>query len=172
VAQNFAIESDLTAKYGGRFNFTPQAMDVLAAIPHRPPFLFVDKVTFCDGENIIAERTWRPEEDFYKGHYPNNPITPGVLICESIFQTAAIMLSERVNNDAENIVGASVPVLARIVNCKFKRMVKPGEKTVASVSLKEKLNGFYFLDGKMTVEGKTALTIEFALTLVDQKAAR
>jgi len=147
-------------------------MDVLAAIPHRPPFLFVDAVTFCDDNNIVAERTWRSDEDFYKGHYPHSPVTPGVLLCESVFQTAAALLSERIHKDAENITGLPVPVLAKIVNCKFKRMIKPGEKTVASVTLKEKLNGFYFLDGKVTVDGKTALTIEFALTLVDQKDAQ
>jgi 3-hydroxyacyl-[acyl-carrier-protein] dehydratase len=149
-------------------------MDILAAIPHRPPFLFVDNVISCDDSKIVAERTWRADENFYKGHYPDNPLTPGVLLCESVFQTAAVMLSVHFHKDADNgaFDGTPVPVLAKVVNCKFKRMVRPGEKTVASVSLKEKLNGFYFLDGKVTVDGKTALAIEFALTLVDQKNAR
>ena len=146
-------------------------MDVLASIPHRPPFLFVDTVISCDEESIVAERTWRSDEAFYKGHYPGNPLTPGVLLCEAVFQTSAILLSNRFKKDAGNFEGKPVPVLAKIVNCKFKRMVRPGKKAMMSAKIKEKLNNFYFLDGKVSVDGKTALSIEFALTLVDQKTA-
>jgi 3-hydroxyacyl-[acyl-carrier-protein] dehydratase len=172
MAQAFTIKSRLKPDY---LAFSPsqyRIMDVLSAIPHRPPFLFVDNVISIDDTNIIAERTWRAEEAFYKGHYPGNPLTPGVLLCEALFQTAAVLLSERIHKDAENIKGTPVPVLAKIVNTKFKRMIRPGEKTVFSVTLKEKLNGFYFLEGKVTIEGKTALTSEFALALVDQDSAK
>ena len=54
-------------------------------IPHRPPFLFVDRIVSESETGLIAERAWKGEEDFYKGHYPNAPITPGVLLCESVF---------------------------------------------------------------------------------------
>ena len=58
-------------------------------IPHRPPFLFVDEIVSHDDLGLVAKRTWRAEEDFYRGHYPGAPITPGVLLCEAVFQTAA-----------------------------------------------------------------------------------
>jgi 3-hydroxyacyl-[acyl-carrier-protein] dehydratase len=52
-------------------------MDILECIPHRPPFLFIDKVLSCDGDFLVAERSFRPDEYFYQGHYPGNPITRG-----------------------------------------------------------------------------------------------
>jgi 3-hydroxyacyl-[acyl-carrier-protein] dehydratase len=143
-------------------------MDIQKTIPHRPPFLFVDNVISCDEAHIVAERTWRPEEEFYKGHYPDNPITPGVLLCESVFQTAALLMSERLRTDPGAAAGTRVPILARIGNTRFRHMVRPGQKGVISVSLKESLNGFHFLSGKVTVDNKTALTIEFTLTLADE----
>jgi 3-hydroxyacyl-[acyl-carrier-protein] dehydratase len=143
-------------------------MDIRATIPHRPPFLFVDKVISCDETKIIAEKLWRGDEEFYKGHYPNNPITPGVLLCESVFQTAALLMGERARLAVDNAGDATVPVLARIENSRFRRMVKPGQATVIEVTHKETLKGFHFLEGKVSVDGRTALSIEFALTLVSE----
>ena len=143
-------------------------MDITAIIPHRPPFLFVDKVLFCDENKIVAERTWRGDEEFYKGHYPGNPITPGVLLCESVFQTAALLMAERVRLSGEKVEGAPVPVLARIENSRFRRMVKHGQTTTIEVTHKETLKGFHFLVGKVLVEGKAAVNLEFALTLVSE----
>ncbi|HNX03966.1 MAG TPA: 3-hydroxyacyl-ACP dehydratase FabZ family protein [Opitutales bacterium] len=144
-------------------------MDICATIPHRPPFLFVDKVISCDETNIVAEKLWRGDEEFYKGHYPNNPITPGVLLCESVFQTAALLMAERVRLAGDKVEGSPVPVLARIENSRFRRMVKPGQLTVIGVTHKETLKGFHFLEGKVSVDGRTALSIEFALTLVAEQ---
>ena len=66
---------------------------VTQLIPHRPPFLFVDEIVSQTGDSLVAKRTWRAEEDFYKGHYSGAPITPGVLLCESVFQTGALLLA-------------------------------------------------------------------------------
>jgi 3-hydroxyacyl-[acyl-carrier-protein] dehydratase len=145
-----------------------RVMNILAAIPHRPPFLFVDTVVSCDAMRIATERTWRPDEAFYKGHYPNNPITPGVLICESVFQSAAILLSDKLQKESggEN----KVPVLTRIQNAKFKRMILPGQKAEIEVILTESNRIAHFLSGKVTVEGKVAMTVDFAITMADRKA--
>ena len=62
-------------------------------IPHRPPFLFVDEIVSETADGLTAKRTWRAEEDFYDGHYPGAPITPGVLLCEAVFQTAACFMA-------------------------------------------------------------------------------
>ena len=69
--------------------------EVLQAIPHRPPFLFVDKVVETREDGIVCSRVFRAEEKFYEGHYPNAPLTPGVLLCESVFQAAAIHLVKK-----------------------------------------------------------------------------
>ena len=68
-------------------------ISVTDLIPHRPPFLFVDEIVSENADGLTARRTWRSDEDFYKGHYPGAPITPGVLLCESVFQTAACYLA-------------------------------------------------------------------------------
>ena len=54
---------------------------VLQLIPHRPPFLFVDEIVSESPDSLVARRTFRADEDFYKGHYPGAPITPGVILC-------------------------------------------------------------------------------------------
>jgi 3-hydroxyacyl-[acyl-carrier-protein] dehydratase len=145
-------------------------MDIQASIPHRPPFLFVDAVVSCDDKQIVAERTWDPAADFYKGHYPGNPITPGVLLCESVFQTAALLMAERARKGLHAESGnKTVPVIARVENTKFRKMVLPGRKTVITVTLKETINGFYFMSGKVTgPDGKPVLTTDFAITIVDK----
>ena len=62
-------------------------------IPHRPPFLFLDEIVIQTPDGLVARRTWRAEEDFYRGHYPGAPITPGVLLCEAVFQAAGCHLA-------------------------------------------------------------------------------
>ena len=139
-------------------------MNVEEYIPHRPPFLFVDRVVSCSEDSIVAERTWRADEDFYKGHYPENPITPGVLLCESVFQTAAILMAHRAKTGVDGKT-AGVPVLAKIGATRFRRIVKPGETAVMEVSLKESMGAFHFMHGKITVGGKAALNVEFSITM-------
>lgn len=133
---------------------------ILKAIPHRPPFLFVDKVVELTETKIKATKEISPEEPFFKGHYPGNPIMPGVLICESIFQTGAILLSSIIG-----YVGDGIPVLTRINNAKFKNMVKPGDLLDIEAELVEKVSNAFFLKGSASVAGKTVVTVEFAVSL-------
>ena len=83
-------------------------------IPHRPPFLFVDRIVSETADGLVAERTFRAEEDFYKGHYPGAPITPGVLLCEAVFQTGALFLSRQARA-AGGKPGAGVPLTPAFV---------------------------------------------------------
>jgi 3-hydroxyacyl-[acyl-carrier-protein] dehydratase len=133
---------------------------ILKAIPHRPPFLFVDKVIELTDTKIRAAKEISPEEPFFKGHYPGNPIMPGVLICESIFQTGAILLSSIIGD-----IGKGTPVLTRINNAKFKNMVRPGAVLELEAELVEKVGNAFFMKGKATSEGKTVVTVEFAVSL-------
>ncbi len=137
--------------------------EVLRAIPHRPPFLFVDQVVEISDTKIKALRKMDPEEAFFKGHYPSYPVMPGVLVCEAIFQTGAILLS-RIMTD----VGEGVPVLGRINNAKFRQMVKPGDTLELEAELVERMGTAYFLKGRASVGGKTAVTVEYAVTLAKE----
>lgn len=134
--------------------------DILKAIPHRPPFLFVDSIVELTSARIGTTRRVREDEDFFKGHYPGNPIMPGVLICEAIFQSGAILLSRTAAD-----IGEGVPVLTRIGNAKFRNMVKPGDTMEIEAEITERLSNVYFLKGKASVAGKTAVTVEFAVTI-------
>ncbi len=140
--------------------------DILKTIPHRPPFLFVDTILSVDEQCARTSRTWREDEFFYSGHYPGNPITPGVLLCESVFQTGAIYLVRRFENQGE-VASGKTPVLSRIGEAKFKNMVRPGDTTEIEVRLKETLSHFHFMRGSVRCDGKVVLTLDFALALID-----
>ena len=135
--------------------------DVLNAIPHRPPFLFVDKIVELTDNKIKATREMSSDESFFQGHFPGNPIMPGVLICEAIFQAAGILLSNILGG-----VGGGTPVLTRISNAKFKNMVRPGDLLELQAEVVETVSNASFMKGSASVAGKTAVTVEFAVSIV------
>ncbi len=137
--------------------------EILNAIPHRPPFLFVDRIVEISGTKIRTEKEIKPDEPVFEGHYPRQPIMPGALICESIFQTGAILLSKMMGG-----IGGGVPVLTRINNAKFKNIVKPGSTLNIEAELMEKISNAYFMRGKASVDGKTSVTVEFTVTLAKE----
>ena len=130
-----------------------------AAIPHREPFLFVDEVISQTEQQIVCRKTFTGQEFFYAGHYPGHPLTPGVLLCEAAMQAGAILLSRQVS--AQD----GVPVATRINDVRFKRMVRPGETIEMTVELRERLADAFFLDAKVTCEGKVAVRFNFAVTM-------
>jgi len=135
-------------------------------IPHRPPFLFVDEIVSQSDTNLVARRKVRPEEDFFKGHYPGNPIMPGVLISEAVFQTGALFLVKHLEGSGE-LTGNEVPVLARISDARFRSIVRPGDELMIEVRLKEKIAGFYFLRGFVKNNGKRVMDVEFGVTMAE-----
>lgn len=138
-------------------------IDVKSTIPHREPFLFVDKVLEISEDSILAEKIFHSSESFYKGHYPNNPITPGVILCEAVFQTAAVLVLEKFKNDP---IG-STPVLARIEDARFKAIVKPDETLLLSAQFVERYGKFLMMSGEAKKkDGSVVLKIKFSLALV------
>jgi beta-hydroxyacyl-ACP dehydratase FabZ len=105
-------------------------MDIEAikeTVPHRPPFLFVDEVSEISDQRIVAHRRIRSDEYFFAGHFPGEPIMPGVLIIEAMAQTGAVMIMKRFKD--------SLPLFMAIDGVKFRRMVKPGDTLTMEVKM-------------------------------------
>lgn len=128
------------------------------AIPHREPFLLVDAIVEQQPDRIVCEKTFTGREDFFAGHYPGRPLAPGVLLCEAAMQAGAILLASRLPAEGR------VPVVTRMNDVRFKRIVHPGETIRMEVDLVERLAEAFFLKAKVTVDGQLAVRFEFACT--------
>ena len=133
---------------------------ILAAIPHRPPFLLVDEIAVREDRRIVCRKTFNEDEFWFQGHYPDFPITPGVLLCEASMQAGAILLSDRAEREPDMF-----PVATRADDVRFKRMVRPGDTVEIEVTLDDELSGAYFLTGRVSVDGKLAVRLRFAFTM-------
>jgi len=129
-------------------------------IPHRPPFLWLDRVLELSDTSIVAEKEISADLEVFDGHYPDYPLMPGVLLCEAVFQAGALLIGEMVKGEL-----SGVPVLTRILGAKFKREVRPGNTIEIRAALKEKLGPAWFLKGSVRVGGKVAVQVEFACAL-------
>jgi 3-hydroxyacyl-[acyl-carrier-protein] dehydratase len=134
--------------------------EVEKLIPHRPPFLFVDEIVAHEGESLTARRTWRADEDFYKGHYPGAPITPGVLLCEAVFQTGALLMGRL---QAGQGGPGGVPLLTKVMDVRFRLPVYPGDTTQIEVQRTQTIGDFHFMKGTMKNGDKRVLTVEFTV---------
>ena len=135
--------------------------EVLNTLPHREPFLFIDEIVELFCKKIICSRKITGDEDFFKGHYPGNPIVPGVILCETIFQAGAILIARGMEG---NFIGT--PVVTRVNDIKFKRIVKPGDELMVEAEITEEMSGVYFLKGKIKRDGKVCVQLTFGCTMV------
>ncbi len=138
--------------------------EVYRKIPHRPPFLFVDEIIERNEDSITTRRVLREDEAHFEGHYPGNPIMPGVLLCEAVFQTGAILLA----NHAGGEPGDRTPVLTRIRDARFKNIARPGDELTIRATLMETLGQFRFLRGSITAGDRKIMTVEFGLALIEE----
>ncbi len=132
---------------------------ILAAIPHREPFLLVDEIVARDGDTIECTKTFSGREEFFAGHYPGFPLVPGVYLLEAAMQAGAILLAPHFREAADK-----VPVATRIDRVKFRQMVRPGDTLRMKVTLVERLADAFFLKARVEVEGRVAARFEFACT--------
>ncbi|MGY8750046.1 MAG: 3-hydroxyacyl-ACP dehydratase FabZ family protein [Pirellulales bacterium] len=137
----------------------PSLDKIHAAIPHRAPMLLVDEIVSQDQESIVCKKTFHSDEYFFQGHYPQHPLTPGVILCESAIQSGAVLLSGIVD------VLGGVPVLTRMGDVKFKRMVHPGDTIENHVKLDEVVSSAYYLTAQIKCSGKTVARLSFTCTI-------
>ena len=135
---------------------------ILAAIPHRPPMLLLDEVVEWQEQRIVCTKTFRDDEWFFQGHYPDFPIVPGVILCEAAMQAGAVLLSRHDRNEG-------IPVAGRLKDVKFKRMIRPGDTVLIETTLDERMAEAYFLSAKVSCGGKAAVTLNFAVTIAKRE---
>ena len=136
--------------------------EILDLIPQRSPFLFVDKIVDRGEKKIHVQKTLTGNEDFFKGHFPGNPIMPGVLLCEATFQAGALLVSA--GQDAK----AQLAVVSRIKNTKFKEIVRPKVTLDIFVELTEQVSNAYFMSGRIEINNKIVMSDEFVCSLLEQ----
>ena len=140
----------------------PTFQTLLETLPHRPPFLFVDEIVQLDTKRIVTKTYIDPAADFFRGHYPGQPVMPGVLLCECCFQAGALLI---VHHKGGWDWSDGMPVLARISDERFKQIVLPGQTIVAEVTLDDVLDRAYVLSGRVTVDDKIAVRVSFSCML-------
>lgn len=102
--------------------------EVLARIPQREPFRFVDEILELDDEHVVARYRWREDADFYRGHFPGDPVTPGVLLVESLAQASVVALGAYLlHKELGDEEASKIVPFFTDANVEFLGMVKPGE---------------------------------------------
>ena len=142
--------------------------DFKELIPHKPPFLLLDDVTAIEEDHIRAffrlDGNHRLFQQVYAGHYPDNPVTPGVLLCEMVFQAAAVLISYRLTEETKG-----VPVLVKISDARFKQIIRPGDEVEITSTFIEQVSNAFYMKGTVRKNGKTAVRVQFTCALVPEE---
>lgn len=132
-------------------------------IPHRPPMLLIDQIVSVDETSIVCRKTFHDDEFFLQGHFPGQPIVPGVIQCECCLQAGALLLSgDGHDGDGDSTL---LPVATRMDGVKFKKVIRPGDTVEIQVVLNEQVSSAYYMTGKMMLDGKLAARLDFACSL-------
>lgn len=124
--------------------------DLVGLLPHRPPFRFVDSVDRCDpAESILARYKVTGEEDLLAGHFPGNPILPGVIQLEALAQTGAIAVM------ADERFRGRLLLFGGVEKARFRRLVRPGDELVLEVTLDRMGARGGWAVGKASVTGQS-----------------
>ena len=130
-------------------------------IPQRDPFLMIDEVEeYCPGEGATAYKYVREDEWYFKGHFPGNPIMPGVLITEALAQAGAVAILSMEENKGKNAL------FGGINNMKFKRMVVPGDRLKLEVKIIKRKGPIGVGEALATVDGIVAAKGELTFAVV------
>lgn len=130
-------------------------VEIIKALPHRFPILMIDKVLeIRKSEYIKAVKNVTINEPFFPGHYPSNPIMPGVMILEAMAQAGACLA---IKSDL-GTEGKMMPLFAGVEKARFKAAVRPGDVLILEVTVLKSRRKIWWLDCKATVDGKVVTT--------------
>lgn len=131
-------------------------------IPQSPPFLLLTSVIDRTENSLIATHKFDANQDFFRGHFPNDPIVPGVLLCECCLQAGAVFMALSLD---KKISGKAI--VTKMDKVKFKNFVKPGDDFLINVSKLESIENYILMKGQITLNNKTVMSMEFTVGLID-----
>lgn len=132
---------------------------IKALLPHREPMLLVDEAERLEDQRARGRYTVRGDEWFLQGHFPGNPVVPGVVLCEIMAQTCCVLF-------AQDAVGKT-PYYTGLDKVKFRRKVLPGDSIDIECVVTKQKGPFCFVSGKGTVNGELAISADFSFALMD-----
>ncbi len=133
--------------------------EIKKIIPHREPMLLVDEAYVVDENTSTGKYTVKGDEYFLKGHFPGNPVVPGVILCEIMAQSSCVILANKIKG--------VTPYFTGLDNVKFKRKVVPGDTLDIECKLVRERKPFYFAEAVGKVDGKVAVKGSFSFALVE-----
>ena len=134
--------------------------EIKKILPHREPMLLIDQANLINENTAEGFYTVRGDEYFLQGHFPGNPVVPGVILCEIMAQTCCVLMGEQGDSQGKT------PYYTGSNQVKFKHPVRPGDTIRMECSLERVKKPFYFAKGTGTVNGKVCLSGEFSFALM------
>ena len=139
---------------------------VMRMIPHRYPFLMIDKVVdLIAGESAVGVKCVSGAEPHFQGHFPGKPIMPGVLIIEAMAQTSAVLVAHTVGQEAED----KLVYFMAIDSARFRKPVVPGDTLLIQVNKKQNRGTVWKFEGQASVEGELVADANFTAMVVDRE---
>ncbi len=139
-------------------------MQVMKILPHRPPFLMVDRVTKIEGSKVVAMKQVTMGEPYFAGHFPGHPIMPGVLQLEAMAQVAGILMMRQAEN------AGKIAYFMSAENVKWRKPVRPGDTLIIEVDMTKSRGKIGKAKGVCTVDGETVSEADVTFMLVDKEA--
>ena len=137
--------------------------EILKYLPHRYPFLLVDRVLSCEpGKTISALKNVTINEPFFSGHFPHHPVMPGVLIIEALAQAAALLTLKTANLQTDE---NSVYYFVGIDRARFKKPVLPGDQLILKATILRERIGIWKYSAKAEVDGRVVAEAELMCTI-------
>ena len=142
--------------------------DILQHLPHRYPFLLIDRVTeFKAGESLVGYKNVTSNEPFFQGHFPERPVMPGVLLLEAMAQATGLLAFKTVERGAKR---ESLYFLVGIDKARFKQPVEPGDQVILRATLLRSKRGIWVFDCTASVDGNLAASAVIMCTARDIEA--
>jgi 3-hydroxyacyl-[acyl-carrier-protein] dehydratase len=140
--------------------------EILSRIPHRYPFLLIDRAEdYRPSESIVGIKCVTFNEDFFQGHFPGNPVMPGVLVVEALAQTGAVLMSKSLNVDVE---GKAIMFMS-IDEARFRQPVRPGDVLRMHVEVLRARGDIFKFKGRALVNEKLVAEAQFAAMVVETR---